>query len=82
LGTAHTVSATPARAFLLIVVLALPLTLVLTFILSPFWNWFETASGVESLGHSGPANWCFLAVFLVVLALGWGTWRMVRHKKH
>ena len=68
-------------ALTLIAVLALPLTLILTFILSPFWNWFEAVSGIESLGHSGPANWCFVAMYLVVLSLGWGTWFILGNTK-
>jgi len=70
-----------ALALVLIAVLALPLTLVLTFLLSPFWNWFETFFGIESLGHSGPANWCFVAVFIIALSLGWGTWFFIGRKK-
>ena len=66
----------------LFAVLALPLALILTFILSPFWNWFEAASGIESMGHSGPANWCFVAMFLFVLSLGCGTWLIVGRRKH
>ncbi len=31
-----------------------------TLIIFPFWGWFEAVTGIESLGHSGPANWCFL----------------------
>lgn len=68
-------------ALSLIAVLAAPLTLLLTFVLSPFWNWFETVSGIESMGHSGPANWCFLAIFLLVLSFGWGAWFMVGPRK-
>ena len=24
-----------------------------------FWGWFEAKTGIESLGHSGPADWVF-----------------------
>ena len=70
-----------AIAFAVIGVLAVPLTLALTFILSPFWNWFESVSGIESFGHSGPANWCFAAMFIIILSLGWGTWLFIGHRK-
>jgi hypothetical protein len=57
---------------------ALPLALILTILLWPFWNWFELVSGIESLGHSGPAAWCFFAVYgfigFVVLTL----WRVFK----
>jgi hypothetical protein len=26
---------------------------------SPFWGWFESTSGIESLGHGGPDDWVF-----------------------
>jgi hypothetical protein len=28
-------------------------------ITSPFWGWFESSTGIESLGHSGPSDWVF-----------------------
>lgn len=42
----------------------------LTFLLWPLWSWIEAFTGVESLGHSGPATWCFVAVTLLL----WGAW--------
>jgi hypothetical protein len=65
----------------LIVVLAVPAAVVLTFMLSPFWNWFEARFGIESIGHSGPANWCFGVVFIVTLCFGFGTWSWFGRKK-
>ena len=35
---------------------------------SPVWGWFERATGIESLGHSGPADWVFLLVIFVCSA--------------
>jgi len=67
-----------AIGLLIIFVVAIPLTLILTFVLSPFWNWFETVSGIESMGHSGPASWCFIAVFVITLSLGCGAWFLIR----
>ena len=26
---------------------------------SPFWGWFESTTGIESLGHGGPDDWVF-----------------------
>jgi len=68
-------------ALTLITVVAAPLALVLTFLLSPLWRWIESVSGIESMGHSGPANWCFVAVFLGVLPFAWGTWFVVGRRK-
>ena len=32
---------------------------ILAILTSPFWGWFEAKTGIESLGHSGPADWVF-----------------------
>ena len=55
--------------YILCALLALPLALILTFVLLPFWNWFEAVSGIESLGHSGPANWCFVATYIALVSI-------------
>jgi len=36
--------------------------------LLPLWGWIEARYGIESLGHSGPADWCFSVVFLIVIS--------------
>lgn len=52
---------------------AMPIAIVVTIFLYPFWSWIEQTFAIESVGHSGPANWCFVAVY-VVLAAGITTW--------
>ncbi len=49
--------------------LAVPLALILTFMLSPFWNWFEAVSGIESLGHSGPSEWCYIVIYITLVSV-------------
>jgi hypothetical protein len=46
-----------------ILLLWLPIAFLLTLMLLPLWSWVEATTGIESLGHSGPAVWCFLAVY-------------------
>ena len=41
-----------------------PLSVLLTLALMPFWRWLEATRGIDSVGHSGPAEWCFVAGFL------------------
>ena len=48
---------------LAVVVAAVPATIVVTLLLYPLWSWIEATFGLESVGHSGPADWCFLLVF-------------------
>lgn len=50
--------------------IALPTAIFLTFALTPFWSWLEATYGIESLGHSGPSDWCFLAVYGLILLVG------------
>jgi hypothetical membrane protein len=60
------------RSFLL-AALVLPLTaafsLATTVLMFPLWSWLESASGIGSVGHSGPAGWCYWFVFTLLLVL-------------
>lgn len=47
----------------------LPAGPVLTLLLFPWWSWVEAATDWESMGHSGPASWCYVAVWCALLAL-------------
>ena len=51
-----------------IIVISLPVAFWLTILLLPLWGWIEARHGIESLGHSGPADWCFSVVFLIVIS--------------
>lgn len=55
--------------WLLLALMLLPLAGIATCMLVPAWDRFESATGIESLGHSGPAGWCYAAVYGVLLAL-------------
>lgn len=52
---------------LLVVAALLPASLVLTLLLLPLWRWIESRYGIESVGHSGPASWCYFAIYAVAL---------------
>lgn len=58
-----------------VLVLSLPLGVLLTLLLLPLWRWLEDTAGIEAIGHSGPAAWCYgpaIAAFAVLgLALLW-----------
>ncbi|HKY21807.1 MAG TPA: hypothetical protein VJM31_11385 [Vicinamibacterales bacterium] len=56
------------RAFVVFMIAA-PLSLVMTIVLLPLWSWIESSTGIESVGHSGPAEWCFVAVFLMLASV-------------
>ena len=45
-------------------ILSVPVAAVVKFFLTPLWSWIELTYQIESIGHSGPAEWCFVAVYL------------------
>lgn len=63
-----------------ICIAAVPAAIVGTLALIPFWRWFEVTTGIESIGHSGPSDWCFAAIFGVLVFVSFGAWIFVRSK--
>ncbi len=57
-----------AITFLVLALLCVPLAVVVTLLTWQAWGWFEAATGIESLGHSGPASWCYVFVYAVLLS--------------
>lgn len=51
-------------------IVAIPIAAIATFLLLPLWRWIERVLGVESVGHSGPATWCFVVTYGGVFAAG------------
>lgn len=55
-----------------------PVSLGITLMALPFWSWLEVTYGIESVGHSGPAEWCYVVVYgvanLLVFAALWYRW--------
>lgn len=48
---------------------SVPLSVTLTFMLSPFWYWLENATGLNVIGHFGPEKWCFFVSYAVFFGL-------------
>jgi hypothetical protein len=73
-----------ARRILCLAVLALaclPAAFVVTILLLPVWRWIETAYGIEAVGHSGPADWCFELVYALLAMTGLvALWRWDRRR--
>jgi hypothetical protein len=61
-----------------IVTLSLPVSVLITLLLLPLWRWIEGSYGLESIGHSGPAEWCYVATFLVITSSGLGVFYMAK----
>ncbi len=58
-----------AISLVIATLVAAPLSILLVVLMQPFWSWFEANTGVESVGHSGPAPWCYLLVFASTASL-------------
>jgi hypothetical protein len=54
----------------MVLVLAIPTAFIATILIHPFWRWFEGVSGIESFGHSGPAEWCFWFDYIAIIVIG------------
>jgi len=52
-----------------ILALCLPIGLMAVYLLYPLWSWLETTWGIEAVGHSGPAPWCYGAVYVTLVVV-------------
>jgi len=57
-------------AFLAIFLISAPLSVLTTILLLPLWSWVEASFGIESVGHSGPAEWCYAVIYVLFIAIG------------
>lgn len=62
----------------LVALVGVPVTFFATIALLPLWSAIESRYGIESVGHSGPADWCFWTVFVIYLAGAWVFSRLFR----
>jgi hypothetical protein len=65
--------------FVLLLIGLLPVAFLLTFMIFPFWSWFEGVTGIESFGHSGPADWCYVFDYIIIVMIS--TYILIRNYK-
>ena len=65
----------------IMLVLALPIAFLTTIFIHPFWRWFESVSGIESFGHSGPAEWCYWFDYIAIIVIGVTILVCIGHRK-
>jgi cytochrome c biogenesis factor len=53
-----------------LIIICLPLAFIITVFTNPFWLWIENTFSIESVGHSGPAEWCYITVYLLLICAG------------
>ncbi len=66
---------------LAIVGVALPVSFIATILLVPFWRWLEADRGIEAIGHSGPAEWCFWLMWALCVATALVFWRVMAARR-
>jgi len=64
-----------------IALLGVPVTFFATIALLPLWSEIERRYGIESVGHSGPADWCFWVVFVIYLGVALAVARPFRLRR-
>jgi phosphotransferase system glucose/maltose/N-acetylglucosamine-specific IIC component len=63
---------------LAVLIACLPIAFIATILLSPLWSWIEATYGIESIGHSGPSDWCFYVVYGVLSAAALSAFAYIR----
>ena len=61
---------------IIVLLLAVPIALALVIFTVPFWRWIEASTGLESIGHSGPAAWCYIFVYVLLSLFGVLFWAL------
>lgn len=62
-----------------VLLLGMPAAFVLTLLAFPAWAFFEEVTGIEACGHSGPAGWCYVADYAVLVCAG--LWLVFRRRQ-
>ena len=59
-------------------VIAAPIAIMVAIAFVPIWSWLEEMFKIEAIGHSGPADWCYLVCYLITLGCASSIWRGIR----
>lgn len=54
-------------AFILLAIVSAPVAIITTILTLPLWRWIESTFTIESVGHSGPAGWCYITSYIIIL---------------
>ena len=67
-------------AVIIIFIACVPVAILLTIFTTSFWLWIENTFKIESIGHSGPAEWCYIAVYLILVTICILIWLFAKHR--
>jgi len=65
---------------LAICLVSAPIAIVVTIALLPLWSWIESMFEIESIGHSGPSEWCYLVCYSIILICASLIWWAIRRR--
>lgn len=65
---------------LTVLVLCMPLAMLVTILMVPLWRWIESTYSIEAIGHSGPAEWCYMVVYAGMVTFAGIVWLCIRYK--
>ena len=66
---------------LAVLIICMPIAFIGTILLIPLWSWIEATYAIESIGHSGPSDWCFELVYGLMAATGLAVYAMVQRSR-
>ena len=66
---------------LAVCIAAMPIAIVSTILLTPFWSWLEASIAIEAVGHSGPAEWCYLFIYILVVTGAGLIWSAIMQQR-
>ena len=69
-----------ATASLAIVITCLPIAVIITIFTSSFWQWIELHFKVEAYGYSGPAGWCYVVSYSILIVFSTLAWSHLKNK--
>lgn len=67
--------------YLVPVIACVPVSVTTTLIASPVWKRVEKLTGINAIGHFGPAGWCFVVVYIASLLAFFGYQKMNADRK-
>jgi hypothetical protein len=66
---------------LAVCLVAMPIAVLATIVFMPFWSWLEATVSIEAVGHSGPAEWCYLFIYVLVVTGAGFIWSTIRRQR-
>jgi hypothetical protein len=65
---------------LIIVIVCIPMAIIVTLFTTSFWLWIENTFAIESIGHSGPAEWCYLTSYVFLITICTIVWSFTKRQ--